>query len=285
MYSKFEGKVEGKIIGKFSKSFANVEEYSRGYSEELKENDPSGNGRGRSTNQAGLFDQKRTSFQESPDRSRTFTFLPEENSMHSSDQKLDDNLMSSKDRAGYFPEKYLKPSRFSFQQKDRFNEFDFEKKNKLQKYGTSAARTFEFEEEEEKHMTQAYPKAGDIYEPQSTSVISRSDFDYEPAGKYSPISPISPGSFGADARFTKTQPVEDTLRKVENSSFHRESFFDDDELEKRRKSKIKYGLESEESIVSHDTSVIEEPIEPPSVQCIHDSHSHFSKTYFMLTKE
>ena len=34
--------------------------------------------------------------------------------MHSSDQKLDDNLMSSKDRAGYFPEKYLKPSRFSF---------------------------------------------------------------------------------------------------------------------------------------------------------------------------
>ena len=50
MYSKFEGKVEGKIIGKFSKSFANVEEYSRGYSEELKENNPSGNGRGRSTN-------------------------------------------------------------------------------------------------------------------------------------------------------------------------------------------------------------------------------------------
>lgn len=132
-------------------------------------------------------------------------------------------------------------------------------------------------------MTQAYPKAGDIYDPQSTSLISRSDFDFEPTRN----AQISEGSFGADTKLNKTSPVEDTLRKVENSSFHRESFFDDDELEKRRKSKLKYGLEveSEESIISQDTSVIEEPVEPPSVQSIHESYSHFSKTYFMLTKD
>ena len=59
-------------------------------------------------------------------------------------------------------------------------------------------------------MIQAYPKAGDIYEPQSTSLISRSDFDFEPEKK----SQISEGSFGATNRLNKTSPVEDTLRKV-----------------------------------------------------------------------
>ena len=55
------------------------------------------------------------------------------------------------------------------------------------------------------------PKAGDIYEPQSTSLISRSDLDIDVAGGPSrnamTVNNVSEGSFGALPTLNKTSPV------------------------------------------------------------------------------